>query len=115
MVGCLIAGTRTTERNGATAVIPGSHLWGPERAPKREECTYAEMEPGSAFFCLGSTYHAAGENKSDPSEPDALRTLFAVFGQRDYYRQDQEEILSTPIEIARKLPEDILRLAGYCE
>lgn len=33
--------------------------------------------------------------------------------QRDYYRQDQEEVLSTPLEIARELPEDILRLAGY--
>lgn len=113
MVGCLIAGSKCTYKNGATAVIPGSHLWGPDRYPKKEECTYAEMEPGSALFCLGSTYHAAGENICEPTDPDALRTLFAVFGQRDYYRQDQEEILSTPIEIARKLPQDILKLAGY--
>jgi hypothetical protein len=35
--------------------------------------------------------------------------------QRDFYRQDQQEILSTPIDIARKLPDDILRLTGYCE
>jgi ectoine hydroxylase-related dioxygenase (phytanoyl-CoA dioxygenase family) len=113
MVGCLIAGTKCTIKNGATAVIPGSHLWGPDRAPKVEECTYAEMESGSALFTLGSTYHGAGENKSAIGEPDALRTLFAVFGQRDYFRQDQDEVLSTPIEIARKLPEDVLRLAGY--
>jgi hypothetical protein len=33
--------------------------------------------------------------------------------QRDYFRQDQDEVLSTPIEIARKLPEDILKIAGY--
>ncbi|KAG7529661.1 hypothetical protein FFLO_05505 [Filobasidium floriforme] len=113
MVGCLIAGSKCTKKNGATAVIPGSHLWPPSRAPKVEECTYAEMEPGSALFTLGSTYHGAGENKCDPTDPDALRTLFAVFGQRDYFRQDQDEVLSTPIEIARKLPEDILKIAGY--
>ncbi|WWD22588.1 hypothetical protein CI109_107081 [Kwoniella shandongensis] len=113
MVGCLIAGSKCTKKNGATAVIPGSHLWSHDRAPKVEECTYAEMEPGSALFTLGSTYHGAGENKCDASDPDALRTLFAVFGQRDYFRQDQEEILSTPLEIARKLPQDILKLAGY--
>ncbi|EGU77054.1 hypothetical protein FOXB_12437 [Fusarium oxysporum f. sp. conglutinans Fo5176] len=95
------------------AVIPGSHLWGADRIPKLEECTYAEMEPGSALFTLGSTYHAAGENKCDRSDPDALRTLFACFAQRDYYRLDQDEVLSTPIEIARTLPDDILRLAGY--
>lgn len=34
--------------------------------------------------------------------------------QRDFYRQDQQEILSTPIKTARTLPEDILRLTGYC-
>ncbi|KAI4840586.1 hypothetical protein E4T44_07907 [Aureobasidium sp. EXF-8845] len=113
IVGCLIAGSRCTYKNGATAVIPGSHLWGTDRAPKVDEVTHAEMEPGSALFTLGSTYHGAGENKCEKDDPDALRTLFAVFGQRDYFRQDQDEVLSTPIEIARKLPEDILRLAGY--
>ncbi|WVQ76329.1 hypothetical protein IAR50_005994 [Cryptococcus sp. DSM 104548] len=113
MLGCLIAGSRATKKNGATAVIPGSHLWPPTRAPKLEECTYAEMEPGSALFTLGSTYHGAGENKCDPEDPEALRTLFAVFAQRDYFRQDQEEILTTPIELARTFPEDILRIAGY--
>lgn len=113
MLGCLIAGTKCTIKNGATAVIPGSHLWGPERSPKVEECTYAEMEPGSALFTLGSTYHGAGENKCEVGEVDALRTLFAVFGQRDYFRQDQDEVLSTPLEVARRLPDDVLRLAGY--
>ncbi|WVQ74082.1 hypothetical protein IAR50_003666 [Cryptococcus sp. DSM 104548] len=113
MVGCLIAGSKCTRKNGATAVIPGSHLWGPERAPKVEECTYAEMEPGDALFSLGSLYHGAGENVCDKTDPDALRTLFAVFGQRDYFRQDQEEILSTPLELARTFDEDILRIAGY--
>jgi hypothetical protein len=35
--------------------------------------------------------------------------------QRDYFRLDQNEVLSTPIEIARTLPDDILKLAGYCK
>ena len=26
---------------------------------------------------------------------------------------DQDEVLSTPVEVARKLPADILKLAGY--
>lgn len=115
MVGCLIAGSKCTKKNGATAVIPGSHLWGPDRAPKVEECTHAEMEAGDALFTLGSCYHGAGENQCEKTDPDALRTLFAVFGQRDYFRQDQEEVLSTPLELARTFPEDILRIAGYCK
>ncbi|CBF76259.1 predicted protein [Aspergillus nidulans FGSC A4] len=36
-----------------------------DRMPKFEECTYAEMEPGSALFTMGSTYHGAGENKCE--------------------------------------------------
>ncbi|EWY95048.1 hypothetical protein FOYG_04173 [Fusarium oxysporum NRRL 32931] len=112
MVGCLIAGSKATYKNGATAVIPGSHLWGPDRAPKVEECTYAEMEPGSALFTL-ATYHGGGTNQCQKTDPEAVRTLFAIFGQRDFYRQDQQEILSTPIETARSFPDDILRLTGY--
>ncbi|WZH45518.1 Phytanoyl-coa dioxygenase [Fusarium acuminatum] len=109
----LVPGAKPQPLHRATAVIPGSHLWGSDRAPKLEECTYAEMEPGSALFTLGSTYHGAGENKCDRSDPDAMRTLFACFAQRDYFRLDQNEVLSTPIEIARTLPDDILKLAGY--
>jgi ectoine hydroxylase-related dioxygenase (phytanoyl-CoA dioxygenase family) len=115
MMGCLIAGSSCTKKNGATAVIPGSHLWPNDRAPKLSECTYAEMAPGSALFTLGNVYHGSGENVCEPTDSDALRTIFAVFGQRDYFRQDQEEVLSTPIQIARRLPEDILKIAGYRE
>ncbi|CAI6095299.1 unnamed protein product [Clonostachys chloroleuca] len=113
MVGCLIAASKTTVKNGATRVIPGSHLWGSDRAPKPEEAVYAEMEPGSALFTLGSCFHAGSANLSEENDPDASRTLFAVFGQRDYFRQHQDEVLSTPIEVARTLPEDILKITGY--
>lgn len=37
------------------------------------------------------------------------------YSQRDYFRADQDEVLSTPIEVARTLPDDVLRLAGYCK
>ena len=35
------------------------------------------------------------------------------FSQRDYYRRYQDEVLSTPIEIVRRLPANILQLLGY--
>ncbi|PGH00129.1 hypothetical protein AJ79_08312 [Helicocarpus griseus UAMH5409] len=136
MLGCLIAGSRCTYNNGATAVIPeatygaeGARLklksahtpkWNPDRPSSRSHVSFQTKSPiyearpaKSNHFPYIATYHGAGENKCDKTDPDALRTLFAVFGQRDYFRQDQEEFLSTPIEIARKLPEDILLLAGY--
>ena len=75
MMGCLIAGSRSTRKNGATAVIPGSHLWPHDRAPAVSECTYAEMEPGSALFTLGSTYHGAGENPVRADGPGCAQDL----------------------------------------
>jgi ectoine hydroxylase-related dioxygenase (phytanoyl-CoA dioxygenase family) len=37
MVGCVTALTKTTKENGATIVIPGSHLWDSERQLYDEE------------------------------------------------------------------------------
>lgn len=37
-----------------------------------------------------------------------------VRSQRDYYRADQDEVFSTPVEVARTLPDDILKIAGWC-
>jgi ectoine hydroxylase-related dioxygenase (phytanoyl-CoA dioxygenase family) len=39
--GCLIAGTQTTRKNGATMFIPGSHKWDDERVPELEEICFA--------------------------------------------------------------------------
>jgi ectoine hydroxylase-related dioxygenase (phytanoyl-CoA dioxygenase family) len=48
--GCLIAGSRTTQKNGATMFIPGSHKWDDERTPRLDEVCFAgkskEVWPG---------------------------------------------------------------------
>jgi ectoine hydroxylase-related dioxygenase (phytanoyl-CoA dioxygenase family) len=62
MIGCVTALTKTTKENGATIVIPGSHLWGPERRPLDEEAVPAELEIGDALIFLGNLYHAGGAN-----------------------------------------------------
>ncbi|KAJ9145458.1 hypothetical protein NKR23_g5447 [Pleurostoma richardsiae] len=90
------ASKKCTYKNGATLVIPGSHLRAGDPAPQTSKVTYTKIEPGSALFCLGSTYHGAGGNN-----------------QRDYFRQDQDEVLATSLEVARGLPDDIRKLAGY--
>ena len=54
IVGCLIAGLDSTEANGATRVIPGSHLWEWTRPPKQEDTVPAVMKKGSAMFWLGA-------------------------------------------------------------
>jgi ectoine hydroxylase-related dioxygenase (phytanoyl-CoA dioxygenase family) len=62
LLGCVAAVTKTTKDNGATVVIPGSHVWGPERAPKVYEAIPAELEIGDALIFFGNTYHAGGKN-----------------------------------------------------
>ena len=54
-----------------------------------------------------------GKNSNYRLSSSILLMDYFLCSQRDYFRQDQDEVLSTPIAIARKLPEDILRLAGY--
>ena len=62
MLGCVTALTKTTKENGATIVIPGSHLWEPERCPYDEEAIPVELNPGDALIFVGNMYHAGGGN-----------------------------------------------------
>ena len=62
MLGCVTALTKTTKENGATIVIPQSHLWGPDRMPLDQEAIPAELEVGDATLFVGNVYHAGGAN-----------------------------------------------------
>ncbi|EWG52004.1 hypothetical protein FVEG_16899 [Fusarium verticillioides 7600] len=55
----------------------------------------------------------SGLSESEATFTEVSRQKLELTNGRDYYRLDQDEVLSAPIEIARTLPEDILRLAGY--
>ncbi|GAA6039371.1 hypothetical protein JCM8097_002820 [Rhodosporidiobolus ruineniae] len=115
MCAALIALTDITKENGGTAVIPGSHLWPKDRVPDESECAYTEMSSVSALFTLGSVYHGAGANTAAPSSPNATRTLMAIFGTHDWLRQEENIYATVPLAVARKLPEDVLRIAGWAK
>jgi ectoine hydroxylase-related dioxygenase (phytanoyl-CoA dioxygenase family) len=57
LITCLIAGTEVTAENGGTLVARGSHKWDRERYPLVSETVPVEMDKGSAFIFLGSTFH----------------------------------------------------------
>lgn len=106
----LICASRATEANGATRVIPGSHLWDDDREPMWEDgVAFAEMEPGSALCFLGSVYHAGGENTT----ADQWRHLYAVAFLRGYLRQEENQYLAVQKEVAKRLPLQIQELIGY--
>ena len=52
--------TDFTEENGATRVIPGSHLWEDKLRPPFEETIPAVMSSGSVLLYTGSLYHGGG-------------------------------------------------------
>jgi ectoine hydroxylase-related dioxygenase (phytanoyl-CoA dioxygenase family) len=63
--------SRTTKENGATVIIPKSHLWGPDRCPLDEETVSAELEVGDAAIFVGNVYHAGGANVTKYFSPSS--------------------------------------------
>lgn len=97
-----------TERNGATRVIPGSNHYDDKLKFKEADTEPAEMEKGSVLFYSGSLYHGGGANRSD-----ATRYGINITYNVSWLRQEENQYLSVPFEIARTLPVELLRLMGY--
>jgi hypothetical protein len=55
----------------------------------------------------------AGANTCKPGTPESVRQLFAVGACRDYYRPDECFMLSTPINVVKKLPREVLKHTGW--
>src|SRR5450755_2413165 len=97
MLGAVTALTKTTKENGATIVIPGSHVWGPDRCPYDHEAIPAELNPGDSLFFVCNTYHAGGGNitkYAHPLIPHEAETANICY--RDEYRETVGIFLMKP-------------------
>jgi len=97
-----------TAANGGTQVVPGSHLWAHEREPFEDEVVNAEMPQGSVLIYTGGILHGGGENRSDTT-----RTGMALQYSLGWLRQEENQYLANPPEVARAYPERLQRLIGY--
>jgi ectoine hydroxylase-related dioxygenase (phytanoyl-CoA dioxygenase family) len=119
----------TTELNGSTEVIPGSHLWDGQAvegaanpsvfanktAPDtdhdpghRPDAVRLTMPSGSLAIAKGTLWHRGGANRSD--RPRLIITPQYCAG---WVRQLENMSLAVPAELAEKLPERARELIGY--
>jgi ectoine hydroxylase-related dioxygenase (phytanoyl-CoA dioxygenase family) len=101
--------TDFTEPNGATRVIPGSHTrdHSPEYG-RHYDSIAAEMKRGSVLVWHGSLWHGGGANRTE-----TRRVGIAMNYCAGYIRQQENQQLGVPPEVARAYSPRVLELMGY--
>jgi ectoine hydroxylase-related dioxygenase (phytanoyl-CoA dioxygenase family) len=101
--------TDFTEANGATRVVPGSHLRDHSPAFGRpHDSVPAEMARGSVLVWHGSLWHGGGANRTA-----ARRVGIAMNYCAGWIRQQENQQLGIPREIARRFAPRLRTLVGY--
>lgn len=97
-----------TSANGATRLVPGSHLQPEGTSLSTQGEMIAEMPAGSVLLYLGSLWHGGGSNHT--TEP----RLGVVIEYVVSWLRPQENLgLTYPPHLARDLPERLQELLGY--
>lgn len=100
-----------TAEMGATRVVPGSQFG--DKKPTDytdEECLQAEMPRGSVLIYTGKIVHSGAANRSTKVRR-AVNINYCV----GWVRQEENQFLSVPMEVARTLDDELLKLIGYQE
>lgn len=119
----------TTEKNGATQIIPGSHLWDDDLSDDllstgafekrdigavdddpqaRDDALSITLPAGALMLAKGTLYHRGGANKSD-----GKRLILTPQYNPGWVRSLENMLLSTPPDIAATLPQRVRELIGY--
>ena len=100
--------TDFTKENGATQVVPGSHLWEDGHSLKSSDIAAAEMKAGSALFYSGSVLHGGGTNSTSTERLGVL-----LHYTLNWLRQEENQYLTCPPNIAQDFPQELLNMIGY--
>ena len=121
----IVAVDAFTVRNGATNVIPGSHVWseaqrehlysftessgGAEADARLETKAISVVMPaGACMVFSGTLVHRGGRNLGD-----APRCAFSNQYCQPWARPQENFILGVPQEVARQIPPRLQELLGY--
>ena len=97
-----------TKKNGATRIIPKSHLWGFNLKGKQLDGIQAEMKAGSVVLWLGRTYHSGAANISN----NPRRSLLVAYNN-GYLRQLENLTLAINRDVVQKCSPVIQSLMGF--
>ena len=101
--------TDFTEENGATRVVPGSHLLDePPNPLELYDTVPAEMPKGSVLVWVGSLWHGGGANRTDER-----RVGIAMNYCAGYIRQQENQQLGIPPALVKTFPKRLQELIGY--
>ncbi len=101
------AQTDFTEVNGATRVVVGSNTADDGLSFHQADTEPAEMERGSVLFYSGSVYHGGGANRSETTRVGINITYNVA-----WLRQEENQYLSVPRQVAETTDRPTLRLMG---
>jgi ectoine hydroxylase-related dioxygenase (phytanoyl-CoA dioxygenase family) len=101
--------TDFTSANGATRLVPGSHRRERRPAPGEQE-TYVEaaMPAGSVLVYDGGLWHGGGANTSDDR-----RVGIVVNHCAGFLRQEENQLLAVPRDVAATFPRRLQQMLGY--
>jgi ectoine hydroxylase-related dioxygenase (phytanoyl-CoA dioxygenase family) len=96
-----------TAENGATRIVPGSHLR-PAGKPDPAETVAAAMAAGSVLLFAGRLYHGAG-----PNTTDRPRLGVVIDYIQPWLRPCEAHTLSASPRQVRELPQRLQELLGF--
>lgn len=113
LINFLIATTDTTEENGATRAIPGSHLWsyseGNHNLGSSELAQSCPLKAGDALLIGGRIVHGGGRNSTE----DCYRRIVSVSVVANCFTPEEAFALIVPRDEARKLPHRVQSFLGF--
>lgn len=113
MLNFLIATTDTTEENGATRAIPGSHKWSYSSEDHNlgsEDLTQAcPLKAGDMLLIGGRIVHGGGQN----STKDFYRRVISAVAVANCFTQEEAFALTVDLEMVKKMPVRLQRFLGF--
>lgn len=98
-----------TEENGATRIMPGTHLRDqPPELGTDYDTIPAVMKRGSVMIYNGSLWHGGGSNRTSER-----RVGIAMNYCAGYIRQQENQQLGIPLDVARTFEPRLRKLAGF--